>query len=154
LIFQEIKQRIVSPMVPKSETPLWFLVSLRMEEPCRFGPFKQGTSGDVPRGRRAQQLQRAPTNVPPERTQISLVALQCFSHEPENGDIPMANQNQPDPGFQNEGSKQDAMEKLNRQENLNRQAEKEQEEKLRKGGTDEITIKEGDSFIDGMPGYG
>jgi hypothetical protein len=48
----------------------------------------------------------------------------------------------------------DAMRKLKQEEELNRQAEKEQEEKLKKGGIDEITIKEGDSFIDGMPGYG
>ena len=66
----------------------------------------------------------------------------------------MANQNQPNPGVQNEGSKADAMRKLNRQEELNRQAEKEQEEKLKKGGTDEVTIKDGGSIIDGMPGYG
>ena len=67
----------------------------------------------------------------------------------------MANQNQPDPGVPNEGSKADAMRKLNRQEELNRQAEKEQDEKLKKGGTDEVTIKEdGGSIIDGMPGYG
>ena len=66
----------------------------------------------------------------------------------------MANQNQPDPGVQNEGSKADAMRKLNRQEELNRQAEKEQDEKLKKGGTDEVTIKDGGSIIDGMPGYG
>jgi len=46
------------------------------------------------------------------------------------------------------------MRKLKQEEELNRQAEKEQEEKLKKGGIDEITIKEGDSFIDGMPGYG
>ncbi len=61
----------------------------------------------------------------------------------------MASQIQPD-----EGSKTEAMKKLNRQNELTRQAEKEQEEKLKKGGTEEITIKEGDSFIDGMPGYG
>ena len=67
----------------------------------------------------------------------------------------MASQNQPDPGVQNEGSKADAMQELNRQDELTRQAEKEQEEKLKKGGTDEITIKEdGGSIIDGVPGYG
>jgi hypothetical protein len=52
----------------------------------------------------------------------------------------MANQNLPDPGVQNEGSKADARRKLKRQDELNRQAEKEQEEKLKKGGTDEVTI--------------
>ncbi len=66
----------------------------------------------------------------------------------------MANQNQPDPSAPNESSKADAMRNLNRQEELTRQAEKEQEEKVKKGGTDEITIKEGGSIIDGMPGYG
>jgi hypothetical protein len=64
--------------------------------------------------------------------------------------ITMSNQNQPD-----EGSKADvAMRKLNRQDEIKRQAEKEQDEKIKNGGTDEITTKEGDSFIDGMPGYG
>jgi hypothetical protein len=66
----------------------------------------------------------------------------------------MANQNQPDPSAPNESSKADAMRNLNRQEELTRQAEKEQEEKVKKGGTDEMTIKEGGSIIDGMPGYG
>ena len=67
----------------------------------------------------------------------------------------MANQDQPDPGLQDEGSKSDAMRKLKQQEELNRQAEKEQEQKLKNGATDEMTIKEGGgSIIDGMPGYG
>jgi hypothetical protein len=67
----------------------------------------------------------------------------------------MANQNQPDPGMQSQGSKADeAMRKLKQQEELTRRAEKEQDEKIKKGGTNEITTKEGDSFIDGMPGYG
>jgi predicted RNase H-like HicB family nuclease len=67
----------------------------------------------------------------------------------------MANQNQPDPGVQSQGSKADeAMRKLKQQEELTRRAEKEQDEKIKKGGTNEITTKEGDSFIDGMPGYG
>ncbi len=66
----------------------------------------------------------------------------------------MADQNQPNPGAPDESSKADAMRNLNRQEELNRQAEREQEEKLKKGGTDEITIKEGGSIVDGMPGYG
>jgi hypothetical protein len=66
----------------------------------------------------------------------------------------MANQNQPDPGVPNESAKAEALEKLNRQDELNRQAEKEQEEKRKNGGTDEITEKEGGSIIDGMPSYG
>jgi hypothetical protein len=67
----------------------------------------------------------------------------------------MANQNQPDPGMQSQGSKADeAMRKLKQEEELKSRAEKEQDEKIKKGGTDEITTKEGDSFIDGMPGYG
>jgi hypothetical protein len=67
----------------------------------------------------------------------------------------MANQNQPDPGMQSQGSKADeAMRKLKQEEELTRRAEKEQDEKIKKGGTDEITTKEGDSFMDGMPGYG
>ena len=63
----------------------------------------------------------------------------------------MSNQNQTDPGMQtdpgvqNEGSKPDVQRKesdqLN-QEELNRKAEKEQEEKLKKGGTDKIKITE------------
>jgi hypothetical protein len=65
----------------------------------------------------------------------------------------MANQNQPDRSVPNESAKADALEKLNRQDEPNRQAEKEQEEKRTNGGTDEITIKEGGSIIDGMPGY-
>jgi hypothetical protein len=65
----------------------------------------------------------------------------------------MANHDQTDPRLQSQGSKADAMKKLNREEELNRQADKEQEEKLKKGGTDEITIKEGGSIVDGVPGY-
>jgi hypothetical protein len=66
----------------------------------------------------------------------------------------MANQDQTDPRPQSQGSKADAMKKLKEEAELNRQADKEQEEKLKKGGTDEITIKEGGSIVDGMPGYG
>jgi hypothetical protein len=71
--------------------------------------------------------------------------------------VPMSNQNQTDPGMQtdpgvqNEGSKPDAQRKESDQ--LNRKAEKEQEEKLKKGGTDEIKIAEDSSIIDGVPGY-
>jgi hypothetical protein len=67
----------------------------------------------------------------------------------------MANQKQTDPGMQTQGSKADeAMRKLKQEEELTRRAEQEQDEKIKKGGTGEITTKEGDSFIDGMPGYG
>jgi hypothetical protein len=57
-------------------------------------------------------------------------------------------QNKNDPGVKNEGSKPDLDE-------LTRKAQKEQDEKLKKGGTDEIKIKEdGGNIADGMPGYG
>jgi len=60
----------------------------------------------------------------------------------------MSNQNQNNPGVQNEGSKPDLDE-------LTRKAQKEQEEKVKKGGTDEIKIVDGPgSIVDGMPGYG
>jgi hypothetical protein len=54
--------------------------------------------------------------------------------------IPMSNQNQNDPGeqVQNEGSKPDLQKKGSDQ--LTRQKEKEQEEKLKQGGDDEIKI--------------
>lgn len=66
----------------------------------------------------------------------------------------MSNQNQtdpgvqPDPGVQNEGSKPDVQRKESAE--LNRKAEKEQEEKIKKGGTDEIKITGEGSIIDGV----
>jgi hypothetical protein len=64
----------------------------------------------------------------------------------------MANQDQPDPGAQNQGSA-DAMRNINRQEELNRKAEREQDEKMKKGGTDSIKTTEDGGIIDGVPGY-
>ena len=52
--------------------------------------------------------------------------------------IPMSKQNQTDPGVQNEGSKRDLQRKESDQ--LNLEAEKAQQEKLKQGGDDEITI--------------
>jgi hypothetical protein len=62
----------------------------------------------------------------------------------ENGDHPMANTNQNNPGMQNEGSKPDLDE-------LTRRAEKEQEEKRKRGGTDSIKTVEGGGLADGVP---
>ncbi|MBU6464204.1 MAG: hypothetical protein KGL35_07815 [Bradyrhizobium sp.] len=53
----------------------------------------------------------------------------------------MANQN-PNPSVQNEGSKQEI---------AARKAQKEQEEKLKKGGTDTIKTVEGGGLADGVP---
>ena len=50
----------------------------------------------------------------------------------------MSNQNQTDPGVQNEGSKPDLQRKESDQ--LNREAEKAQQEKLKQGGDEEIKI--------------
>jgi hypothetical protein len=57
----------------------------------------------------------------------------------------MAHKNEPN--VQNQGSKPDLDE-------LTRKAQKEQEEKLKKGGTDEIKTVEGYSIGDGMPEFG
>jgi hypothetical protein len=53
----------------------------------------------------------------------------------------MANQN-PNPSAQNEGSKQDI---------ADRKAQKEQEEKQKKGGTDTIKTVEGGGLAEGVP---
>ena len=57
----------------------------------------------------------------------------------------MANTNQNDPDVQNQGSKPDLDE-------LTRKAEKEQEEKRKRGGTDTIkTVEGGGGLADGVP---
>src|SRR3954454_5301335 len=84
-----------------------------------------------------------------ERIQRLLVGFRrTVARADHRTEIAMSNQNQNNPGVQNEGSKPDLDE-------LTRKAQKEQEEKVKKGGTDEIKIVDGPgSIVDGMPGYG
>jgi hypothetical protein len=72
--------------------------------------------------------------------QSLLVGFDGFSRDQETETVPMSKQNQNNPSeqVQNEGSKPDLQKKGT--DELTREKEKEQEEKLKQGGDDEIKI--------------